>query len=65
MSKPIITIQRRSRWVRVLANGGRVGDFRNEQAALDFTRRVLGDFEVQEEFNFRLAPAPTQQGGRR
>ena len=41
------------RAVRVsLIGGGRVGDFRNEEGALAFTRRVLGDFQVQQEFNF-------------
>ena len=49
----IVTIQRRGRAVRVnTENGHRVGDFRNEQVALEFTRRVLGDFQVQHEFSF-------------
>jgi len=49
----IITIKRRGRSVRVtVLDGGWVGDFRDEQSALKFTRRVLGDFSVQREFGF-------------
>jgi hypothetical protein len=48
----IITIQRRGRAVRILADGGRVGDFRSEQAGLEFARRLFGYVIVQQEFNF-------------
>lgn len=62
-----VTLQRRGRAVRVnLINGGRVGDFRSEDRAMAFTKRVLGDFQVQQEFNLRLtAPACADKGGRR
>jgi len=57
-----VTIQRRGRAVRILADGGRVGDFRNEQSALAFTRRVLGDIQVQQEFNFGLTTNHSARG---
>jgi len=38
--------------VRILADGGRVGDFRSEQAGLEFARRLFGYVIVQQEFNF-------------
>jgi len=47
-----VTIQRRGRAVRILTRAGCVGDFRCEKAGLEFTRRVLGDFLIQQEFNF-------------
>ena len=54
-----VTIQRRGGafLVRVV-DGGRVGEFRNQKRALEFTRRVLGEFQIQEELNLQL-PQPT------
>ena len=55
-----VTIQRRGGafLVRVV-DGGRVGEFRNQKRALEFTRRVLGEFQIQEEFNLQLTTQPT------